>query len=195
MGRKSNGPERRDQIAAGLLTVMAKVGYDAATVPLIAKAARLTPGLVHYHYTGKEEILVAVAALIGQRVNQRLDEHCRGEKDHLPAYIEVLLGRRYKDPELMRAWLVLSAEATRHPKVASAFAKVVDALLRRLILIVDERLPKAKKKEARNVSAAIFASVQGYYVLAAASPAAIPAGTATRNVKTMARALIAERAG
>lgn len=193
MGRKPNGDVRREEIAGGLLRVMAKVGYDGASIPAIAKEAGLTPGLVHYHYGGKEEILVAVAELIGRRVNQRLDEHCSGFKDRLVAYVEVLLGRKYRDLVLMQAWLVLGAEATRSRKVAAAFTEVVDALLARLVQIVDERLPKAKKKAARSIAAAVFASVQGYYLLAAASPAAIPAGSAMRNVKAMAAALIAER--
>ena len=36
---------------------MAKRGYDGASVADIAKAARLTPGLVHYHFKNKQELI------------------------------------------------------------------------------------------------------------------------------------------
>lgn len=192
MGRPSNSEQRRAQIAEGLLRVMADVGYDRATIPAIANAARVPSGVVHYHYKDKREILIEVSRLVGERINARISEHCVGFKERLAAYIEVLLGRKYRDPVLMHAWLVLGSEAMRDAAIAREFQDVVDLLLARLTEIVAERLPRSKKKEARSIAAAIFASAQGYYLLAAASPRAIPKGTAMRNVKTLARALIEE---
>ena len=59
MPRPSNTEERQAQITGALMKVMAKRGYDGASVADIAKAARLTPGLVHYHFKSKQEILLA----------------------------------------------------------------------------------------------------------------------------------------
>ena len=59
MARPSNTDERRLQIMGALVKVMARRGYDGASVADIARAARLTPGLVHYHFKNKQEILLA----------------------------------------------------------------------------------------------------------------------------------------
>ena len=58
MPRPSNTDERRAQIADALKRVMARKGYDGATVNDIAAEADLTPGLVHYHFRNKLEILL-----------------------------------------------------------------------------------------------------------------------------------------
>ena len=47
MARPSNTEERRQQIVQGLLRVMAERGYERASIAEIARAAGLTPGLVH----------------------------------------------------------------------------------------------------------------------------------------------------
>ena len=56
MARPSNTEERRQQIVEGLLRVMAERGYERASIAEIAKAAGLSPGLVHYHFTEKQEL-------------------------------------------------------------------------------------------------------------------------------------------
>ena len=49
---------RRQQIAQALMSLMATEGYDGATIKSIAQHAELTPGLVHYHFSSKREILL-----------------------------------------------------------------------------------------------------------------------------------------
>ena len=58
MARQSNTDERRAQIATALVDVMARRGYDGASVADIARAAGLTAGLVHYHFETKHAILI-----------------------------------------------------------------------------------------------------------------------------------------
>ena len=43
---------------------MADRGYERASVTAIAKAAGLTPGLVHYHFHNKKEILLALVTFV-----------------------------------------------------------------------------------------------------------------------------------
>ena len=67
MPRPSNSEARRAQITRALMKVMAKRGYDGASVADIAKAAKLTPGLVHYHFESKQEILLELLASLVAR--------------------------------------------------------------------------------------------------------------------------------
>ena len=58
MPRTPNTAVRRRQIVDGLCRVMAREGYGHATVQAIAAEAGLAPGLIHYHFADKREILV-----------------------------------------------------------------------------------------------------------------------------------------
>ena len=59
MPRASNTAERRQQIAQAFLKVMAHRGYDGTAIAEVARRAKLAPGLVHYHFKNKLEILLA----------------------------------------------------------------------------------------------------------------------------------------
>jgi len=58
MARPSNTEARRSQIVDGLVMVLSERGYERSSVQAIASAAGLSPGLVHYHFKNKLEILV-----------------------------------------------------------------------------------------------------------------------------------------
>ena len=60
MPRKPNTELRRQQIVDGLLRTIAAQGYTGATIQAIASASGLAPGLVHYHFRDKREILVTL---------------------------------------------------------------------------------------------------------------------------------------
>ena len=71
MPRPSNTQKRRAQIVDGMLTVMAATGYTGASIQAIARAAELSPGLLHYHFSSKEQILLAVLQTIEENIAAR----------------------------------------------------------------------------------------------------------------------------
>jgi TetR/AcrR family transcriptional repressor of bet genes len=73
MPRPSNTAERRAQITEAFIKVMARRGYDGASIAEIAKAASLTSGLVHYHFKSKQEILLTALQEIVARHNRNLE--------------------------------------------------------------------------------------------------------------------------
>ena len=64
MARSSNTEARRSEITAALLAVIARHGYEKATIQAIAAQAGLAPGLIHYHFKSKQEILVSLIGAI-----------------------------------------------------------------------------------------------------------------------------------
>ena len=60
MGRPSNAEQRRPQIVRAAVRVVARHGFDGASVQAIAKEAGLSPGLLHHHFGSKADILYAV---------------------------------------------------------------------------------------------------------------------------------------
>jgi len=43
------------------MSVVARRGYAGATTPQVASAAGLAPGLIHYHFQSKQELLLELA--------------------------------------------------------------------------------------------------------------------------------------
>lgn len=59
----------RKQLIDAAYQVLASVGYEAASIKEIAKQAGVSPGLVHYYFANKEELLSAV-------VHEATDDYC-----------------------------------------------------------------------------------------------------------------------
>lgn len=193
MGRPSNTEERRQQIVAGLLQVMAERGYDGASVATIAKAARLTPGLVHYHFKDKQEILLKLAEQLAARVHERVASRLarvkRGDaRARVDAFLDAFLATGADaDPASVASWVTISAEAIRQPEVRAIYEKVVRTDLEHLEELVSA---VTGKRKARAVAAGLFAAIQGYFVLAASVPGLVPPGSAASTVKRMAAGLL-----
>jgi TetR/AcrR family transcriptional repressor of bet genes len=197
MARPSNTEERRGQIAGGLRRVMARKGYDGASVAEIARAARLTAGLVHYHFEDKREILLAVLDGLVEEHGQRLDRAVAAAGDPvaaLAAFIDVHLAvGPDADPEGLACWVILGTEALRQPRVGRAFAAALRGVRDRLLAIIAAGLAAGLFRTAgpEEAAAALLAAVQGYFLLAATARALIPPASAAQAVRAMATGLLA----
>ena len=193
MARPSNTEERRQQIVAGLLRVMAERGYEGASVAAIAKAAELSPGLVHYHFKDKQEILLTLAEQIAGRVHERVASRLARVKGgdaraRVDAFLDAFLATGTDaDPASVASWVTISAEAIRQPEVRAIYEKVVRTDLEHLEELVGAVVGKRK---ARAMAAGLFAAIQGYFVLAASVPGLVPPGSAASTVKRMAAGLL-----
>jgi TetR/AcrR family transcriptional repressor of bet genes len=196
MARQST-EERRHQIAQAMKDVMAERGYEGASIVEVARRAGLNPGLVHYHFTDKQEVLLALLALLRreacQRVAAALEARSPGApEERLERLIDAYLGLDgSQDPAAVACWVALSAEAVRQPAVRRPFAEAIEEQVRTIEEVVAEALPPSSHREASRIAAAIFAAVQGYFVLAATCPGVVPPRSAAGSTRDMARALLA----
>lgn len=197
MARPSNSPERRTQIAAALVKVMARHGYDGSSVADVARAARLAPGLVHYHYKNKQEILIQALRQLAGRHEERLAARLDAGRDdpawQVAAFIDLHLGLGADaDPEALHCWILLSGEALRERKVQVEYEKVTRGLHARLtrsiVRGVEQGAFRCDAPEA--AASALIAAVQGYFVLAGAARSLIPRGSAAACTKRMAEGLL-----
>lgn len=200
MGRPSNTEERQAQITGALMKVMARRGYDGASIADIAKTARLTPGLVHYHFKSKQQILLAALRDLVARhdagLEARLAEAGGDPIAELAAFIDFHLGLGADaDPEALACWILLSGEALREPKVRAEFAGALEAMAARLAQVI--RAGVAQRlftcESAAAAASALVAAIQGYFVLAATARALIPPGTAALSTRRMAEGLLRPR--
>ncbi len=198
MARPSNTEERRAQITSALLKVMARRGYDGATIAEVGKVARLAPGVVHYHFKNKHEILLAVLQELAERhlggLEQRLaaagDEGAQAELD---AFIDYHLGLGAdQDSERLACWILLSGEALRDAKVRTQLEKVLATIAERLQRVLRGGVQQGVFAcERVDVAASgLLALVQGYFVLAATARSLVPRGSAALAARQMAEGLL-----
>lgn len=191
MPRPSNTETRRAQIVQALLKVMAAKGYEKASIQAIAEVAGLTPGLIHYHFKTKQEILVALIGSINDLVRTRYEaflEDAKTAKARLFAFIDArLAGGKGAAPAAVAAWVVIGAEAVRQPQVKREYQQSIDAQLKLLV-----RLIKAAQKESgtagsgkqvKQFAAMILAAIEGAFQLSAAASDVMPRGYAAKTVK------------
>jgi len=197
MARPSNTLQRRREIVLGLRQAMAELGYERATVADIAAAAGLTTGLVHYHFANKLEILLALIDNLAEELQQRLDQKLATAgpvaRTRLHAFIDVHLALgAAADPQMLACWVVIGSEAVRQPLVQEAFQRVIAREMGVLEELVAAALTEGSKKnrDARSIAAAIYASIEGYYVLAATAPHLIPAGSAAPTMHLLVDGLL-----
>ena len=198
MARKSNTKARRAQIVNALHSLLGELGYDGASVSAIAKRAELAPGLVHYHFGNKEEILLAVVVRLAEQLRAR-QETLLGESRgvdpwrDLDAWIDAHLALGDgADPSSVAAWVAIGAEALRKPAVRAAYeAAVARDLDRGEELVAAVLAARADvTTPARTLATGILAAIEGSYRLAAAAPSAIEPGFAAPTVRAMARGLL-----
>lgn len=201
MPRPSNTDTRRQQIVEGLLEVMAARGYERASIAEVARAAGLTPGLVHYHFKDKQEILLGLVEHLAGRLQGRLEARLAkagaSPRARLDAFLDAHLALGDDaDPKAVASWVALSVEALRQVEVRQAYERVVASELEQLEGLVRAALAEehGSSAGARAIAAALFAAIQGYFVLSATAPSVTPAGSAAAAVKRMAEGLLRAQA-
>jgi len=200
MGRPSNRTERRSEIRKALLRVMAKSGYERATVAQIAAEAGLSGGLVHYHYRSKHEILLDLIERM-QRFRRKslveIDELARNDPvTALDRFFDLYLSLDHADADARAAWAAMGTEALRNDDVRARFEGILSDASRSLRRIVDQGISRGEfsGRDPNGIVAGLVALVQGYLFLAATTKHVVPRGSAARTAKAAARGLLGAEA-
>ena len=184
MPRKPNTDLRRSQIVDALRRVMAHSGYSGATVQAIAAQSGLAPGLIHYHFHDKHEILVelveSLAAYARARYERRVVEAKTSDK-RLQAYIDARLA--FSDdakPDAVAAWVMIGAEAVRDSNVRKVYQNAVAKELAEVRELLRACLRDAGKRVRKldELAAGLLAYTEGAFVLASNARELVPRGFA-----------------
>jgi AcrR family transcriptional regulator len=117
----------RAQIVAAAKLILARDGYESASIREIANEAGVARGLLHYYFTTKEELLVAVAEAAAAEFGARMGElrDSTAGPNMRDAAFAMHRDRVAKDPSWYRLRYDLFALALRKP----VFREKVAALL------------------------------------------------------------------
>jgi TetR/AcrR family transcriptional regulator, transcriptional repressor of bet genes len=194
VGRPSNTDERRAQIVEAFLRVMAQDGYAGATIAKTGRAAGLTPGLVHYHFANKHEILVAAIERLTARLEDRIQARMGGDSwQRLEGFVEAYVGLGDDaDPAAVASWVVVGAEAVREPQVRALYAAALEAAFRRVRKLIGEVLRERGREtqKAGPLAAAVMSMIEGAYLISAGAPGLLPEGFAAPMLRRTLETLI-----
>lgn len=182
MGRKPNTEQRRAQILDALLAELASVGYERASVKSIAARAGLAPGLVHYHFESKLDMLLALVDIAIAQAEARFAAALAAGGDarvRLTAFVDTRVGLGAgADLRQVRAWVVLIAEAMGQPRVRRRVARWLESDRERLAALFAEA--GASDPDAR--ASALLALVLGSFSLHAIKVRGVPRGYARPQI-------------
>jgi AcrR family transcriptional regulator len=129
MGRRPGVSTTREAILSAARNAFAEVGYERATIRLIARRAGVDPALVMQFFGSKDGLHAATIGLpfdAAQVLSSLLD----GPKQTLGERIVRQFFRIWEDPESGLRMLGLLRAATSHPHAANALATAIsDQLL------------------------------------------------------------------
>jgi AcrR family transcriptional regulator len=131
---------KRERLLRAAFTVIAERGYESSSVARIARAAGMAPGLVHYYFESKDDLLVAVA----DWCSHLFDGALQALPDAVDGY-ELLESRIERVQDILAVlpgWYVvrndLNALATRLPAMRAALARVEGEARERVTAVVRE---------------------------------------------------------
>jgi AcrR family transcriptional regulator len=192
---ESRRPDRRSEIVKAAYRVLSERGYEATSIKDIAKAADIAPGLIHYYFATKEDLLVAVveeANTIARNQFATLREGDPGGRDLATAAFDLSLARLRSHPHDYRLRLELFAVGLHNPAVRRAVARVLAA--RRAGMEATVRaVGTVSDTDADAVAALLAAAFDGIAMHALADPTYDPARP-YRMLAEMARLSTAPRA-
>ena len=196
MAPPSNTQARRREIAFALARVMARTGYDGASVNAIAAEAGVASGGVHYHFGSKAEILIDLVERLVATAETRIEARARNAADargRLAAILDgLLLQGEDADRSAVAVWALIGAESVRNEEVRRAYSGWIARARDEL----EDAFAKACREEGRSAAgaaraaAALVALVEGYYAVAAGAPGVVPEGSAAPAARRIALALV-----
>lgn len=94
----------KERIIAAASKVLAEKGYEATTLREISREAQAAPGLVHYYFGGKDELLAEALQASGQRFHQKMEN--LAQQTYTDQSLDTLLRELYErvdlEPEVYR---------------------------------------------------------------------------------------------
>lgn len=191
MGRPSNTEQRRREIVEATIRVMARSGYDGASVQAIAKEAGLSPGLLHHHFTRKQAILLAVLRHLEDVLEARYQVRARRRRSpwgRLEAWVEAHLAHGDDaSPEAAAVWVWLGAQALRDDELRTRYAAVVQRRVETVTELIEAYAwAEGIRADVHACAVSTLAAVEGYFQLAITT-AVVPAGSAADAVMGLLR--------
>lgn len=187
MTRRANSEHRQGEIVAAMMKVIAVRGYEKATIQEIAKQAGLTAGLIHYHFSDKREILIALAKHLSDYAYARylkFAESATTPEERFRAYLDARLGfGKGASTDAVAAWVVIGSEAVRDTAVNRVYQEAISAELKLIRELLSAYFAENKRsqKHLAQLAGAVMSLVEGAFQLSRAASESMPRNYAAES--------------
>ncbi|MGO8686619.1 MAG: TetR/AcrR family transcriptional regulator [Candidatus Dormibacteria bacterium] len=165
--RAAAGRRRRAGIVEAAATVLGRLGSAETSMKEIAQEVGVAPGLLHYYFESKDDLLVAVVGELDRQLAAAWTAGLEGVDDPLErliAGVDAAADHSARHPEVWRALSDLSLLSLSVPALAgpcralrSGFAAGIETEVRGAL----GRLPAYTLAPPRDLAAAIAATIEG----------------------------------
>ena len=122
-GQRASEAERRGQILRAAFAVATRDGLDAITVRMVAAEAGLSTGLVLFHFTSKDQLLLSLLDYVLATttvLHVTMDiAAIEGPLERLIALLQREMNRLASEPRRIRLFFEYWTQGLRHPMIAA----------------------------------------------------------------------------
>jgi AcrR family transcriptional regulator len=169
--RWTHRADNRERLIAAGYKVLSEKGYEATTVKEVAHVAGVSPGLFHYYFASKDELLVAVLHEAGTRYGEMM----RNLRASVPTgdFPEVALAaeqaRVKQEPEWYRLRYELFALGLRNPTFLPVLGELF-AHIRQMFTLALQNVTGGDAAQTQALAAVVSACFDGLALQQLAQP-------------------------
>jgi AcrR family transcriptional regulator len=169
--------DNRERLIAAGYTALSEKGYEATTVKEVAHVAGVSPGLFHYYFASKDELLLAVLREAGERYGRMMQElRAAVPADHfLEAAFDALRERVKREPGWYRLRYELFALGLRNPTFQPMLGEML-GFIRQMFARAFQGITGGDEARAQALAAVVLACLDGLALQQLAQPEADLAG-------------------
>jgi AcrR family transcriptional regulator len=107
------GARSREAVLGAAERLMARKGYEAATVAALVDEAGIPPSSIYHYFGSKEGVLLAVMERGAERFFEALpdlDRRVGSRRDHLRRLVEVVAATLERNPNFLRILVVMATQ-------------------------------------------------------------------------------------
>ncbi|TPW30572.1 transcriptional regulator BetI [Martelella alba] len=155
---------RRQDLIAAARQCIATSGSLKVTMAEIARAAAVSPGLAHFYFQSKEQLILATftSLLAEYRADLLLaSRQADTPRQKLSAFANACFSEKHFTTEAISVWLVFFASAKENPEIARLFSAYARRTRSNLRFVLGALAPAHK---ASFIAEGIAAMVDGLYI-------------------------------
>lgn len=170
-GLSPSAQQRAQQIVDAAGRVMARKGFSGTTMKDIAAEAGIAPGLIHYYFDSKEDLLLAVTGELCVQMRADAERAFLASGDLPPiarAWAALNATREHLDhPDQQRLFMETIALALGEPRVREQLAEFYSGLLdasTAMVEVLAHQVPTPPPVPLRDFAAVLVAAIDGMAV-------------------------------
>lgn len=166
------GADRRQQIVEAATKVLGERGYTKTRLSDIARAADVTPALIHHYFGSKENLLLAVMAVVQDQLyttSQGAADEIADPIDRIAVGVDRFVAELTARPGIFRIMLDLYALGLGQPSVRKRGVKMLELAVDREAAEIERffsAVGTAPPIPARDLAGAIVAAFDGVAISA-----------------------------